>query len=114
MDAELDPEDAKIITLARSARARGGTSAGAAVRDETGRTYAAVDVGLSSFSLTALQLAVAMAVSSGATRLEAAAVVTDEKLIDGDLAAAWDLEAAHLLLAGSDGSLTKAYPNPGR
>ena len=114
MDAELDPEDAKIITLARSARARGGSAAGAAVRDETGRTYAAVDVGLASFSLTALQLAVAMAVSSGAARLEAAAVVTDEKLVDDDLAAAWDLEAERLLLAGSDGSLTKVYPNPGR
>ena len=117
MNAELDPEDAKIITLARSARARGGTDSGAAVRDDTGRTYAAVDVDLHSVSLTALQLAVAMAASSGGMKLEAAAVVThggDEELLDDELEAAWDLDAAHVLLAGPDGSLIRVYPNPDR
>ena len=117
MDAELDPEDAKIITLARSARARGGTDSGAAVRDDTGRTYAAVDVDLNSFGLAALQLAVAMAASSGGMKLEAAAVVTmggDEELSESELEAAWDLDAAHVLLAGPDGSLIRVYPNPDR
>lgn len=117
MNAELDPEDAKIITLARSARARGGTDSGAAVRDDTGRTYAAVDVDLNSVSLAALQLAVAMAASSGGMKLEAAAVVTmgdDETLDDGELEAAWDLDADHVLLAGSDGSLIRIYRNPDR
>lgn len=122
MDAEqdpaaLDPEDAKIITLARSARARGGTDGGAAVRDETGRTYAAVDVDLDSISVSALQLAVLMAASSGGVKLEAAAVVThggDEGLSDEKLAAAWDLDADHVLLAGPDGSLIRVYPNPDR
>lgn len=38
---DLDPEDRKIVTLARSARARNGVPEGAAVRDETGRTYVA-------------------------------------------------------------------------
>ncbi|KIX78659.1 cytidine deaminase, partial [Streptomyces sp. MBRL 601] len=38
---ELHPEDRKIVTLARSARARNGVPEGAAVRDETGRTYVA-------------------------------------------------------------------------
>ncbi|MGW0072560.1 cytidine deaminase, partial [Streptosporangium sandarakinum] len=65
-DANLDPEDNKIIVLARSARARNGTAEGAAVRDETGRTYVATDVALPSLTLSALQVAVAMAVSSGA------------------------------------------------
>lgn len=113
MDAELDPEDAKIITLARSARARGGTSSGAAVRDETGRTYAAVNVELASVSVSALQLAVLMAASSGAEKLEAAAVVAAEgELADDELAAAWDLSAVHVLLAGPDGVLARTYPNP--
>lgn len=108
--AELDPEDAKIITLARSARARSGSAAGAAVRDETGRTYAAVDVRFASFELTALQLAVAMAASSGAVSLEAAAVVCAQPSLSGDeLAAAWDLKAAQVLLAAPDGSLTARY-----
>ena len=74
---EPGPEDVKIITLARSARARAGADEGAAVRDETGRTYAAAAVALPSLQLSALRLAVAMAVSSGASSLEAAALVSD-------------------------------------
>lgn len=112
--ADPDPEDAKIITLARSARARSGSETGAAVRDETGRTYAAVDVRFDSFGLTALQLAVAMAASSGATSLEAAAVVCgQDSLSDEELAAAWDLKAAQVFLAAPDGSLTARYPRAG-
>ena len=68
-------EDAKLVTLARAARARTGSAQGAAVRDVDGRTYVAVGVVLASLQLTALQLAVAMAVSSGASQLAAAAVV---------------------------------------
>ena len=70
-------EDAKLVTLARSARARIGAVEGAAVRDGDGRTYAAATVSLPSLTLTALQLAVANAVSSGAVKLEAAVVVTE-------------------------------------
>ncbi|GGM75371.1 hypothetical protein GCM10012275_52550 [Longimycelium tulufanense] len=81
--ATLDPEDAKIVTLARSARARTGADEGAAVRDTDGRTYAACTVALPSLRLTALQAAVAAAVASGAEGLEAAAVVTDAGQIDG-------------------------------
>ena len=62
--ADLDPEDAKIVTLARSARARTGAMEGAAVRDTDGRTYVAATVALPSLSLTALQAAVAAAVSA--------------------------------------------------
>ncbi len=73
---ELDPEDAKIVTLARSALARTGAPEGAAVRDTDGRTYIGVTVSLGALTLTALQAAVATAVASGATGLEAAAVVS--------------------------------------
>ena len=72
---DLDPEDAKLLTLATATRARVGTNEGAAVRDSDGRTYAAAPVSLPSLTLSALQVAVVMAVSSGATGLEAAAVV---------------------------------------
>ena len=74
----VDPQDAKLVTLARAARARQGAHQGAAVRDADGRTYAATTVSLPSLSLSALQTAVAMAVSSGAPGLEAAAVVGDD------------------------------------
>ena len=41
-----DPEDRKIITLARAARGRTGADQGACVRDGDGRTYAATSIGL--------------------------------------------------------------------
>ncbi|MFC4001297.1 cytidine deaminase [Prauserella oleivorans] len=78
---DLDPEDEKIVILARSTRARTQAAEGAAVRDTDGRTYAAATVDLPSFKLSALQAAVAAAVSSGAEGLEAAAVVTAEPLV---------------------------------
>ncbi|GAB3431822.1 cytidine deaminase [Actinophytocola sediminis] len=89
---DLDPEDAKLITLARSARARTGAEEGAAVRDLDGRTYVAATVSLPSLSLTALQAAVAAAVSSGVEGLEAAVVVTAQRQLDpASLAAVADL-----------------------
>ncbi|MYW48978.1 cytidine deaminase [Streptomyces sp. SID161] len=104
----LDPEDRKIVTLARSARARNGVPEGAAVRDDTGRTYVAGSVELASLKLSALRTAVAMAVASGATSLEAAAVVSEAKSVpDEDRAAVADLGGARtpVLLAGPDGTV---------
>ncbi|MEW2508882.1 cytidine deaminase [Streptomyces sp. NPDC046870] len=104
----LDPEDRKIVTLARSARARNGVPEGAAVRDETGRTYVAGSVELASLKLSALRTAVAMAVASGARSLEAAAVVSEaESLPAEDLAAVADLggPGTPVLLASPDGSV---------
>ncbi|MEV5610213.1 cytidine deaminase [Streptomyces sp. NPDC052225] len=105
---DLGPEDRKIVTLARSARARNGVPEGAAVRDETGRTYVAGTVALDSLKLSALQTAVAMAVASGAQSLEAAAVVSAaESVAAADLAAVRDLGGAGtpVFLAAADGSL---------
>lgn len=91
---ELDGEDEKLVVLARSARARTGTAEGAAVRDQDGRTYAACDVRLVSFSVTAMQAAVVAAVSSGAAELEAAALVTEaNEVTPTDLDAAGELGA---------------------
>ncbi|GAA1119168.1 cytidine deaminase [Kribbella jejuensis] len=75
--SDLSAEDTKLVTLARAARARTRAVEGAAVRDSDGRTYAACTVALDNVELTALQLAVAMALASGVKGLEAAAVVTD-------------------------------------
>ena len=105
--AELDPEDAKLITLARSARGRTGAAEGAAVRDTDGRTYVAVTIGLPSLQLSALQAAVAAAVSSGVEGLEAAAVVgAADAVEEAGLAAVHDLTpSAPVLLAGPDGTV---------
>ncbi|WUH96685.1 cytidine deaminase [Spirillospora sp. NBC_00431] len=107
--SELNPEDAKIITLARSARARTNAPEGAAVRDDTGRTYAATSVDLPSLKISALKLAVAMAVSSGAESLEAAAVVTQtETPPEADITTVRDLgPKAPILVATPKGTLTK-------
>lgn len=102
-DSPADPEDVKIITLARSTRARSRASEGAAVRDTDGRTYAASTVQLPSLRLSALQLAVAMAVSSGVDGLEAAAVATDAARVDAaDLAAVRELGGTELPVFHAD------------
>ncbi|MEV6306690.1 cytidine deaminase [Actinoplanes sp. NPDC051861] len=103
----LSAEDTKLVTLARSSRARVGAVEGAAVRDQDGRTYAAATVTLPSLAVTALQLAVAQAVSSGATSIEAAAVVTESPVLDGGgRAAVRDLATdAPIHVAGPDGAL---------
>ncbi|NHC45047.1 cytidine/deoxycytidylate deaminase family protein [Motilibacter aurantiacus] len=105
-DGALHPEDAKLVTLARSARARLSALEGAAVRDGDGRTYMATTVDLPSLALSALQAAVAQAYASGARALEAAVVVTDADVpADDDLAAVRDLGGVGtpVLVAGPDG-----------
>ncbi len=69
--AELSTEDQKLVTLARATMARTRAPEGAAVRDLDGRTYAAASVSLGSLHLSALEVCVAMALSSGARGLEA-------------------------------------------
>ena len=106
MTTPLDAEDAKLVTLARSARARTGAAQGAAVRDGDGRTYVAASVELPSLSLTALQVAVAMAVSSGAPGLEAAVVLGDDPSDpDGEKAVRDVAAEAAVLHAAADGTL---------
>jgi hypothetical protein len=104
MPEPLDEEDSKLVTLARAARARVRAAEGAAVRDGDGRTYAAATVLLPSLRLSALELAVASAVSAGASTLEAAAVVTESSTVDASTVR--DLNAsAPVHLARPDGSL---------
>jgi hypothetical protein len=103
----LGAEDEKLITLARAARARVGAPEGAAVRDETGRSYAAASVSLPSLRLSALRLAVAMAAAGGAASLEAAALVSDAECpAADDLAAVRDLGGkAPIFHAATDGTV---------
>jgi cytidine deaminase len=108
---ELDPEDTKLVTLARSARSRAhvpysGAAEGAAVRDTDGRTYAAATVENSddTRTTTALRGAVVAAASSGARSFEAAVVVTDGGLRDDDVAVLREFgEGVPVILAGPDG-----------
>lgn len=102
----MTPEDEKLVTLARAARARIQAVQGAAVRDETGRSYTGATVDMPSLAVSALDLAVAQAVVSGARGLEAAVVVGgDLPDIDGlqDLAGSgvpvWHCDSRGAVLA---------------
>lgn len=72
----LDDEDGKLVILARGAMARAETTTGAAVRDIDGRTYAGAPIDRAALRLSALQVALATALSSGAPGFEAAVVVS--------------------------------------
>ena len=110
---DLDPEDTKIVTLARSARQRAhaphtGVAEGAAVRDSEGRTYAAATVENADPALTtsALRAAVAAAASSGARSFEAAVVVGGALVSEADVAVLREFGVGvPLLLAGDDGAV---------
>lgn len=112
--AELNSEDRKIVTLARSARQRGyapytGAVEGAAVRDVDGRTYAAATVEVADAMLTtsAVRAAVAAAAASGARSFEAAALVTEASTADPrDLAVLREFgTGVPLLIAAPDGTV---------
>jgi hypothetical protein len=110
MIQDLAAEDAKLVTLARGARARAGAAEGAAVRDTDGRTYAGATVALPSLRLTALQVAVATAVSSAAAGLEAAVIVgTGDGPDSESVAAAADLRCPVLFTATADGTIAGRY-----
>ena len=103
---DLPAEDAKLVTLARSARARTNAAQGAAVRDTDGRTFVASSVALDALQLSALQVAVAMAVSSGALGLEAAVVLGADASDDaGEQAVREVAPAATILHAAADGTV---------
>ena len=107
LSGALPAEDAKIVTLARSARARTRAAEGAAVRDLDGRTYAGATVALESLQVSAVGVAVSMAVSSAALGLEAVAVVGADSLAPADLAAVRDLAGTGVpvLRCGPDGTV---------
>jgi hypothetical protein len=98
VDGPTDPEDLKIIQLARSALARTAARQGACVRDTDGRTYAATSVHLAHLDLSALTVAVAMAVSSGAGGLEAAALAGEDGPSEADLTVLGDLPGSGVVV----------------
>ncbi|NYE37835.1 hypothetical protein F4692_002968 [Nocardioides cavernae] len=99
----LAAEDAKLVTLARATRARARAVQGAAVRDRDGRTYAAASVDLAHLTLSALDVCVAMAVSSASSGLEAAVVLLDGETDEVDVRAATDFAGPGVPVLVGDG-----------
>ena len=115
-DPPPHPEDTKILTLARVAQQRSyapysGAGQGAAVRDTDGRTYAAGTVENADPRLTtsAVRAALAAAVSSGARKFEAIALVSyAPQLASDDVAVLAEFGGpVPVLLAGLDGVLVQ-------
>jgi cytidine deaminase len=107
--SELDDEDNKLVVLARGAMVRSGSDQGAAVRDSDGRTYAAGRVELPSLRLTALQAAVAAALSSGAEGFEAAVVLGGSPTDDGVTALREVSSGARVVVTGRDGAVLAVH-----
>ncbi|WP_168207452.1 cytidine deaminase [Microlunatus elymi] len=108
LERPSEPEDLKIITLARSALARSANAQsgqGACLRDTDGRTYAGTRVDLDHLKLSAIQVVVAMAVSSGALGVEAVAVAGTGPSED-DLALIADLPGEQVTVWLTDGQGT--------
>lgn len=93
---ELDAEDNKLVVLARATRTRTGAREGAALRDLDGRTYAAATVDLPHLQVSAIGVAVAMAVASGARGAEAVVLLGEAEPADPDLAALRDFAGPDL------------------
>jgi hypothetical protein len=104
-----DPEDAKLIILARGARERVSADTGAAVRDDTGRTYAAADAPMPSFPISAVQLAVGQAWASGARGLEAAVIVAQDPDAPMDVSVVVDLGGVNVpvFICAADGTVLR-------
>ena len=65
-----NPEDDKLVTLARNTFARSGAQQAAALRDTTGRTYVAINVVSPALNLDAFEAVLTVALASGITGIE--------------------------------------------
>lgn len=106
MSLDLEPEDQKLVALARGLLARSQSGQAAAARDRSGRSYVAAAVKLPHLELEALQAVVAALASAGADGIEAAAVIGWSPTPNG-VAAVRDLDPeAPIWLVDSSGAVT--------
>ena len=104
--------DEKLFALARSARARVEAAEGAAVVDETGRTYSAVNVDLPHLQLSAVAAVVAVAAGAGARALAACVVVGADQITPADARIAADLECGVVVLRRPGGEFVATWQGP--
>ena len=65
-----NPEDTTLVTLATSTLVRSGAQQAAALRDNTGRTYVAINVESSELSLDAVEAVFVVALASQISGIE--------------------------------------------
>jgi hypothetical protein len=66
-----NPEDLKLLTLAKATMARSNSKSAAALRDNTGRTYVAIEVATGDFKVDSLLAVLVVAKASSITGIEA-------------------------------------------
>ena len=96
-----NPEDLKLLTLAKSTMARSNSSSAAALRDNSGRTYVAVPVKSGNFEIDALLAVLVVAKASGITGIEAI-VIAGQAAPDSSIAIVRAEDSAAELFAVSD------------
>jgi hypothetical protein len=69
-----NPEDLKLLTLAKATMARSNSSSASALRDNTGRTYVAIPVKSGEFEVDALLAVLVVAKASSISGIEAIVV----------------------------------------
>ena len=69
-----NPEDLKLLTLAKSTMARSNSKSAAALRDNTGRTYVAIPVKSGEFEVDSLLAVLVVAKASSISGIEAIVV----------------------------------------
>jgi cytidine deaminase len=80
-----NPEDQKLATLATATLKRSGAAQAAALRDNTGRTYVAVNIVTPSLTLDACDSVFAVAMASGISGIESVVIVGDKPSKPGAL-----------------------------
>jgi hypothetical protein len=69
-----NPEDLKLLTLAKATMARSNSSSAAALRDNTGRTYVAIPVKSGEYEVDSLLAVLVVAKASSISGIEAIVV----------------------------------------
>ena len=72
-----NPEDLKLLTLAKATMARSNSKSAAALRDNTGRTYVAIPVSSGAFEVDSLLAVLVVAKASQITGIEAIVIAGD-------------------------------------
>ncbi len=73
-----NPEDDKLVILAKNTLARSAAASAAALRDSTGRTYVAVSVKSPGLSLDAFEAVLTVALASGISGIESVIAVGEK------------------------------------
>ena len=95
-----NPEDLKLLTLAKATMTRSNSKSAAALRDYTGRTYVAIPVKSGDFEVDSLIAVLVVAKASSINGIEAVVVCGDEPTLSSISIIKSEDSGAKIYLAG--------------